>query len=1250
MGIAITGSFVHLHTHSEYSLLDGLSRVSDLVARAKELGMPAIALTDHGALYGAVDFYVAANQAGIKPILGVETYIARTNRFERDPRLEGHGKPFHLVLLAKDFTGYRNLVALVTTAHLDGYYYRPRMDKEILRQHSKGLIALSACLQGELARAIQDEGIDAACKVALEHQEIFGAGNYYLELMQHQVPEQQAVLEGVREVARRTGIPLVATNDIHYVHAEDAEAQDVMVCIQSGKTIDTQDRLKMIDHPELYLKTAEQMAALFPDDREALENTVRIAEMIDIKLPLGELQLPAFAVPAGTTPDEHLRRMAETGVRAKYGEITTELRERLDKELSVIGKLGYSGYILIVQDFIRYARENGILTAVRGSAGGSLVNYAIDLTDIDPIRYGLIFDRFLNLERYTLPDIDVDFMDNRRDEVIAYVTEKYGADRVAQIGTFNTMLARAAVRDVARVLGMPYGEADRVAKAIPFGVTLDDSRRNFAELRDLEQEPHVERLLDLAEKVEGLVRSTGTHAAGVVITAEPLSQLVPLERSKGTSAIQTQYEDKSLEKLGLLKFDFLGLSNLTILDEALKLIKTSRGIDIDRAHIPLDDKKTFDLLGSGETTGMFQLESAGMRRHIRDLKPDRVEDVMAMVALFRPGPMDYIPSYIRRKHGQEAVTYAHALLEPVLRKTYGVMVYQEDVMAVTQALAGFTLSQADVLCFAIRKKIREKLDAQKMKFVEGCLRNGVHADVIELVWKDFEPFARYGFNRAHAAIYGVIAYHTAYLKANYTLEYMTAVLSSDMGNSERIAIAVAECRRMKIDVLPPDVNESRLGFVNKPSAIRFGLGAVKNVGEGAVESIIEARTTAGPYKSLDDFCDRIDKQRCNKRVVESLIKCGALDAFGEPRQSMLDRLDGVLATAQREQEERENGQLNFLAALDLHGALTTAHIKRGAEAPQKVLLGWEKELLGIYLSEHPLKQMAVRMGEIVPPVTYLAGLKEVDDDLIVVACVVTSARKHITREKKLMMFAQVEDLTGTTEVTVFPRTYEATAALWAADEILLVLARVEQRDEAPKLLCEHAVRFDDAGIAEIRRVADERRQSLAKRAKFMRPTNGHGADGGPRGSAGPAPAGSSPRPTYSPAPMPTGTPSLPSPAQRSASETTPAVSPADPASPPSASSASSSSTSPARSSDSPSELVIRFREALDYERSIAIFQRIQQVLKSHGGSSVVILELPRAAGGVRRVPTSFRALPSRELADAVANEVGGDVVEVVLPR
>jgi len=1201
VGQAIAKQFVHLHTHSEYSLLDGLSRLSDLVARAKSLGMPALALTDHGALYGAIDFYTLCRDAGIKPIVGIETYVARNSRLDRDPRIEGHGKPFHLVLLAKDFTGYQNLVALVTAAHLEGYYYRPRMDKELLRERSAGLIALSACLQGELARAVQDEGIEAACAVALEHREIFGEGNYYLELMKHGVAEQERVNEGVREVSRRTGIPLVVTNDIHYVTAEDAEAQDVMVCIQSGKTIDTPDRLKMIDHPELYLKSAAQMSELFPDDEGALENTLRVAEGVDLRLPLGGLRLPHFDVPAGKTPEDHLRAMAVAGAKAKYGQLTPELERRIDGELAVIGKTGYAGYILIVQDFIRFAQERGILTAVRGSAGGSLVNYAIGLTDIDPLKYGLIFERFLNLERFTPPDIDVDFMGDRRDEVIQYVTQKYGADRVAQIGTFNTMLARAAVRDVARVLGMPYGEADRVAKTIPFGTSLADSRRMVGELRDLEQEPHVGRLLDLAEKVEGLVRSTGTHAAGVVISREPITQLVPLERSKGNAnALQTQYEDKQLEKLGVLKFDFLGLGNLTILDHALRLIERERGTKIRREDIPLDDKRTFELLGSGETTGMFQLESAGMRRYIRELKPDRVEDVMAMVALFRPGPMDYIPTYIRRKHGEEPVTYAHPTLEPVLRSTYGVMVYQEDVMAVTQALAGFTLAEADVLCYAVRKKIREKLDAQKVKFVSGAIRNGVHADVIEAVWKDFEPFARYGFNRAHAAIYGIIAYHTAYLKAHYTPEYMTAVLSAEMGTPERVAIAVAECRRMGLAVLPPDVNESELDFAITPKGIRFGLGAVKNVGEGAVEGLVDARRAEGPFRSLDDLCARIDLQRANKRVLESLVKCGACDAFG-PRQVQLNALDATLATAQREQRDRASGQVGLfdLAATTSLGAPLT-----GTEAPRRELLGWEKELLGIYLSEHPLQALAPRTKDVVT--ADIAELREAGDELVTIACVVTNARKHITKNKQLMMFAQVEDLTGSVEITVFPRTYEATATLWNTDEILLVLARVEERDEEPKLLCEHAVRFDEGGIAEIKRVADERRQYLAKRARFARSGNGNGNGNGGHSASAPT-----------------------------------VVARREPPSAPTAS-ATDAETAP--------DLVIRFREVLDYDRSIALFQKIQVVLADHAGPSLVVLELPRNGGGVRRVQTSFRATPSRDLADAVAREVGGDVVEVVLPR
>ncbi|MEK6620727.1 MAG: DNA polymerase III subunit alpha, partial [Chloroflexota bacterium] len=757
--------------------------------------------------------------------------------------------------------------------------------------------------------------------------------------------------------------------------------------------------------------------------------------------------------------------------------------------------------------------------------------------------------------------------------------------------------------------GMPYGEADRVAKAIPFGQTLDEARNMVAELKALEEEPHIVRLLDLAEKVEGLVRSTGTHAAGVVITRDPLTELVPLERSKGKAdAIQTQYEDKQLDRLGLLKFDFLGLTNLTILDRALALIREKRGIEIRREEIPLDDPKTFALVASGETTGMFQLESAGMRRYVKELRPDRIEDVMAMVALFRPGPMDYIQTYIRRKRGQEPITYDHPSLEPVLKATYGVMVYQEDVMAVTQALAGFTLAEADVLCYAIRKKVREKLDAQREKFVAGCRRNGVPPEVVEKVWGNFEPFARYGFNRAHAAIYGTIAYHTAYLKANYTPEYMTAVLTSSMGDPERVAIAVAECRRLGIQVLPPDVSRSELDFTVDQSEIRFGLGAVKNVGEGAVENILEARAAGGPFRSLEDLCSRIDLQRNNKRVLESLIRCGACDPFG-PRLAQLDRLDAVLATAQREQRDRAIGQVGLF---DLGGtsSLSSAPVQ-GPEAPRRELLGWEKELLGIYLSDHPLQDLTARLGDVVT--AYLAELREAGDDLVIVACVVTSARKHVTKNKQLMLFAQVEDLTGSAEVTVFPRTYEATHAVWNADEILLVLARVEQRDEAPQLLCEHAVRFDDAGIAEIKAKAEERRAFAARRQRY----GGNGNGGAWR--AGDGASGRAPRP------RPVTTPNGPD----------------DPAS----SEAPLSSTSPARLGAP--EILVRFRAALDYDRSIALFQRIQVVLGAHPGVSPVALELPRAQGGSRRIPTSFRARASLELSSAIQREVG-DVVEVIV--
>ncbi len=1041
-----------------------------MVHRARELGMPALALTDHGALYGAIDFYVACKASGLKPIVGVEAYVARRSRFDRDPKLDG--KPYHLVLLARDFTGYQNLVQLVTAAHLQGYWSRPRIDKDLLRERAKGLVALSACLQGEVAVSLRENDPERAAAAAREYESIFGTGNFFLELHRHGLPEEDMVRDGLKQVAARTGIPLVVTNDFHYVSKEDAEAQDTMTCIQMGKTVDTPDRLRMIDNPELYLKTADEMAALFPDDREALANTVRIASLVDLQLPLGDLRLPRFPVPTGETPETYLRALAEDGLRVRYRTPTSELRQRLDYELDVIAKMGYAPYILIVQDFLRFARERGILTAVRGSAGGSLVNYCVGVTDVDPIRYGLIFDRFLNLARFTQPDIDVDFMDSRRDEVIQYVTEKYGSDHVAQIVTFNTMLARAAIRDVARVLALPYGFADRIAKTIPFGMPLSDARSGVNELRQLENEigdPNVARVLDLAEKVEGLVRSTGTHAAGVVITREPLTELVPLERTKGTEGVQTQYEDKQLEKLGLLKFDFLGLANLTILDRAMKTIERTRGLTIDRDSIPLDDQKTFDLLSSGETTGLFQLESAGMRRYVKELKPNRVEDIMAMVALFRPGPMANIPSYIKRKHGHEPITVPHALLEPVLRETYGVMVYQEDVMAVVQALAGYTLAEADVLCYAIRKKIKEKLDAQRELFVQGCRKNGIPDSVVSLVWEDFTPFARYGFNRAHAAIYGMIAYHTAYLKANYPVEYMTAVLSSDMGNPERIAIAVAECRRMGIDVRAPDLNRSGWDFTIEGNALRFGLGGVKNVGQQAAEAIVEARRER-PFRSLEDLCGRIDLQRVNKRVLESLIKCGALDALGG-RSEQLARLEPALETAQREQKDRESGQVSlFDLAAEGPSLFAPAPV---TETPKKEALGWEKELLGLYLSEHPLQEVQQKLGGVVT--AYLGELRDAGTEQVIVAGVVSYARKHVTKNKQLMVFAQLEDLTGSVEVTVFPRVYEATATVWNADNVVVVLGRVEEREESPKILAEHAVLFSDRAGEEIRAFQSERR-------------------------------------------------------------------------------------------------------------------------------------------------------------------------------
>ena len=827
--------FVHLHTHSEFSLLDGLGRITEMVDASVRHGFDALAVTDHGALYGEVAFYQAATKAGIKPIIGVETYVAR--RSMRDKEGKADSQPYHLVLLATDMTGYQNLTRLITDAHIDGYYYKPRIDREHLARHSQGLVGMSACLSGEIPKALEAEDWDLARRLAGEYGDIFGKDRFYLELQDHGLPDQQRLNEQLLRLGPETGLPFVVTNDLHYVQREQSEAHDVLLCVGTGNNLDTPNRMRF-ETDQFYLKSAAEMFALFPDQREAYLNTRRIAEMVDLKLPLGELRIPHFPVPEGETVETWLRKECEAGLARRYGTVTPELQQRLDYELGVIISMGYAGYFLIVADFVQFARDEGIATTCRGSAPGSIVTYTLGITPVDPIHYGLPFERFLNPDRVTMPDIDVDFEDERRDEVINYVSRKYGTDHVAQIITFGTMLARAAIRDVGRVLGMSYGEVDRIAKAVPnqLGIKLEEALELSPSLKEMHDgDPQIGKLIGLARQLEGVARNASTHAAGVVISREPLTELMPLQRATNSDALMTQYEMHGIEALGLLKFDFLGLSNLTILRKAVDLIREHRGVEVDLDDIPLDDARTFELLASGETTGVFQLESAGMRRYVRELEPSSVFDLAAMVALYRPGPMDNIPAYIRRKHGQEEVTYLHPLLEPFLNRTYGIFVYQEDIMAAAMALGGFTGPEADTLGYAIRKKKSSVLRSMQDKFVTQAAERGVPAQVIHDVFEAFKPFERYGFNKAHATCYGLIAYQTAYLKANYTVEYMTSVLTAFRDNAEKVAAAVAECRRLGIEVRPPDVHRSGLGFSVEGDAIRFGLLAVKNVGEGAIE-------------------------------------------------------------------------------------------------------------------------------------------------------------------------------------------------------------------------------------------------------------------------------------------------------------------------------------------------------------------------------------------------------------------------------
>ncbi len=1098
--------FVHLHLHSEFSLLDGLGRINELAEQGSELGFDAMAITDHGALYGAVAFTQAVAAKGMKPIVGVETYVARRSMHDKEGKADS--QPFHLLLLAENWEGYQNLCRLVTDAHLEGYYYRPRIDNDILARYSKGLIGGSACLGGEIAKALEVDDWELARKTAGFYRDLFGRERFFLEMMDHHMPEQLALNPKLIKLGKEVGLDVIVTNDLHYVRRDQHEAHDVLLCVGTGSNLDTPDRFRF-DSSEFYLKSAAEMAALFPDNLDAIRRTRTIAEMVDMKLPFGQLRIPSFPVPEGETIETWLRKECNAGLARRYGTVTPELQARLDYELDVICRMGYAGYFLIVADFTAFARQQRIAITVRGSAPGSIVTYTLGITPVDPIHYQLPFERFLNPDRVTMPDIDVDFEDGRREEVINYVSRKYGADHVAQIITFGTMLAKAAVRDVARVVGMTYGEGDRIAKAIPnqLGIKLDEAIETSPALKDMyANEPAVRRVIDFAKHLEGVARNASTHAAGVVISREPLTELMPLQRATNSDAVMTQYEMHAVDALGLLKFDFLGLSNLTILRVAVDLIRAHRGEEIDLEKIPLDDTKTFELLASGETTGVFQLESAGMRRYIRELRPSTVFDLAAMVALYRPGPMDNIPSYIKRKHGEEKVTYLHPLLEPYLNRTYGVFVYQEDIMSASTALAGFTGPEADMLGYAIRKKKAALMRDMREKFVRQAADRGVKPQVIDAVFAAFQPFERYGFNKAHATCYGLIAYQTAYLKANYTVDYMTSVLTAFRDNEEKVAAAVAECRRLGIEVRSPDVHRSFVEFTVEDDAIRFGLLAVKNVGEGAIESIIAARQEGGDFKSLADFCARVDLRLVNKRVMECLVKVGAMSRFGHAAQ-LLEALDDAMAGGQAAQRDRTTGQTSLFEIGADEGSLEKP-LPQVPEALSRERLRWEKELLGLYLSEHPLGALSEQIAQFVT--AYSSDLKDesLDGQRVVIGGIVTGIRTVVTRNKETMAVATLEDLQGTLEVVVFPRMYATSSGTFSEAAILLVAGRVDHRGEEASLLADAVWVWEDAVLRGPTAIAQEVAAGERARGGGRRWGNGSGngsGNGNGNGHARPAP-------------------------------------------------------------------------------------------------------------------------------------------------
>ena len=1070
--------FVHLHVHSEYSLLDGACRISGMMDRVKELGQTAIALTDHGVMYGCIDFYKAAKAAGIKPIIGCEVYVTRRNMTDRVHGIDND--PYHLVLLCKDRQGYENLCKLVSEAFINGFYGKPRVDIALLRQHSQGLIALSACLAGGVAQFLMEEDYNAAKEYALTMADIFGEDNFYLELQDHNIPEQIAVNQGICRIARETGLPLVVTNDAHYLRKEDATMQDVLLCVQTGKTIDDPNRMKF-QTEEFYLKSEEELKSLFPDLDEAFENTVKIAERCNLEFVFNQYHLPSFPVPEGYTNEEYFRKLCMDGFRERYENPPESYKERLEYEIGVISRMGYVNYYLIVWDFIRYAKETGIPVGPgRGSGAASIVAYCMHITEVDPMQYALIFERFLNPERVSMPDFDTDFCQERRPEVIDYVMKKYGADHVAQIATFGTMAARGAIRDVGRVLNFTYAETDQVAKQVPtmpLHITLKDALDVSPKLREMyDGDERVKKLIDTAMRLEGMPRNTSTHAAGVVITADPVCSYVPLSCNDDT--IVTQYTMTTIEELGLLKMDFLGLRNLTVIKDAQTQIqKINPDFEID--NVPDNDPETFQMLAEGRTQGVFQLESAGITGVCVNMKPASIEDMTAIVALYRPGPMDSIPKFIANKQNPARITYKTPHLEPILRVTYGCIVYQEQVIEIFRSLAGYTMGQADNIRRAISKKKQKVIEEERKVFVygdpaqniPGCVGNGVSEAAAQSIYDEIVEFANYAFNKAHAVCYAVVSYQTAYLKCHYPRQYMAALMTSVLDSAVKISGYIAECKSMGISVLPPDINHSEATFTVEGDAIRFGLGAVKNVGVGLIRAMVNKRDEGGPFRSLEDFIQRMGDE-INKRAVENFIKCGAMDCFGYHRSELLAVFDTMMDSIAESRKKNLDGQMGLFAMLqEEEDTSVSIPIPKLNEMSKADLMLLEKETTGIYISGHPMDDYRPFLKNThVVPIGALMDEESTyqDDQIISVAGVVQTVKMKTTRNNSMMAYVTLEDDTAAIEMLAFSNVLSQFGGYLKENQAVVITGRLSMRDDKePQIVINRARPISDFASAEI---------------------------------------------------------------------------------------------------------------------------------------------------------------------------------------